>query len=77
MSRPEVLRYLMKPVADLPIYMGNVDWGQFGGWAEGSMITTERVLVGRQRLTTDCLITCCLGAFPGPLPVPTVPSAGC
>ena len=45
MTRPEVLRYLMKPVADLPIFMGNVDWGQYGAWAEGSMITTERVLV--------------------------------
>ena len=43
-ARPEVLRYLMKPVADLPIFMGNVDWGQYGGWAEGSMITTERIL---------------------------------
>lgn len=45
MTRPEVLRYLMKPVADLPIYLGNVDWGAYGAWAEGSMITTERVLV--------------------------------
>ena len=53
MSRAEVLRYLMKPVADLPLFMGNVDWGQYGGWAEGSMITTERVLV-RARLCTLC-----------------------
>ena len=44
MTRPEVLRYLMKPVADLPIFMGNVDSGQYGAWAEGSLITTERVL---------------------------------
>ena len=44
MTRPEVLRYLMKPVADLPLFLGNVDSGAYGAWAEGSLITTERVL---------------------------------
>ena len=44
MTRPQVLRYLMKPVADLPIYIGNVDSGAYGAWAEGGMITVERVL---------------------------------
>ena len=44
MTRPEVLRYLYKPVADLPILMANVDWGAYGSWCEGSLISVERVL---------------------------------
>eukprot|EP01047_Picozoa_sp_COSAG01_P012102 COSAG01_NODE_538_length_15761_cov_8.160388_6_plen_523_part_00 len=41
MTRPQVLRYLMKPIADLPVYMGNVDSGAYGAWAEGSLITVR------------------------------------
>jgi len=40
----EAPKYVAKPLDDLNIFVANEAWSASGGWAEGSLVLTERVL---------------------------------
>jgi len=43
--------YIIKPLPDSNIFIGNEAWSGSGGWAEGSLVLTERVLYHYIHLT--------------------------
>jgi len=43
--------YIIKPLPDHNIFIGNEAWSGSGGWAEGSLVLTERVIYHHIHLT--------------------------
>jgi len=52
--------YIIKPLPDFNIFIGNEAWSGSNGWAEGSLVLTERVLYHHIHLTPPSWI---LGSY--------------